>query len=154
MSNLTFLAFDFGERRIGVALGNDLTHGLRYLNKFWGGQTRVTEVLTDSNCDWGQGLPELARWHAANGEPTLHVWYYGTDPAILLPPFRVLQVNQLPEPSVVEVKRRVGSAYFAVGVSLLTGCPDRRPGTLEVVVWLTGMKPVATVGTFRVYRVR
>ena len=25
MSNLTFLAFDFGERRIGVALGNDLT---------------------------------------------------------------------------------------------------------------------------------
>ena len=25
MKNLTFLAFDFGERRIGVALGNDLT---------------------------------------------------------------------------------------------------------------------------------
>ena len=25
MSNFTFLAFDFGERRIGVALGNDLT---------------------------------------------------------------------------------------------------------------------------------
>ena len=25
MSNLTILAFDFGERRIGVALGNDLT---------------------------------------------------------------------------------------------------------------------------------
>ena len=25
MKNLTFLAFDFGERRIGVAIGNDLT---------------------------------------------------------------------------------------------------------------------------------
>ena len=45
---------------------------------------------------------------AAAGEPTLHVWYYGTDPAILLPPFHVFQVNQLPEPSVELVKQRVG----------------------------------------------
>jgi len=34
VSNLTFLAFDFGERRIGVALGNDLTETANPLTAF------------------------------------------------------------------------------------------------------------------------
>jgi hypothetical protein len=127
-------------------------HGLRHLNRFWGGPNRAPEILTDSNYDWGQGLPELARWHTAAGEPTLHVWYYGTDPAILLPPFHVFQVNQLPEPSVDVVKQRAGGGCFAVGASLLTACPDRRPGTLAVIGWLKSLRPVARVGTFVVYR--
>lgn len=127
-------------------------HGLRYLNYFWGGSARSAEVMTDSNSDWGQGLPELARWHSANGEPQLTVWYYGTDPAILLPPFHVFQVNQLPEPSIEAVRQKVGDGYFAVGVSLLTGCPDRRPETIAVLQWLQSQQPVARVGTFLVYR--
>ena len=86
--------------------------------------------------------------------PPLRVWYYGTDPACLLPPFELVQVNQMPAPSVDEVKRRVGGGYFAVGESFFTACPDRRPGTLAVLDWLRGQTPVAVVGTFRVYLLR
>jgi hypothetical protein len=128
-----------------------LPDGLRYTNGFWGGRERAADVFTDSNCDWGQGLPELGEWYAAHTDRDLFVWYYGADPAILLPPFRVVQVNHMPEPSVEAVRRRVGRGYLAVGASLLTGCPDRRPGTLAVVEHLKSRPPVARVGSFRVY---
>lgn len=62
-----------------------------------------------------------------------------------------MQVNQLPNPSVSLVKQRTAGGYFAVGQSFFTACPDRRPGTLEVLEWLRGQTPVAVVGTFRVY---
>jgi hypothetical protein len=126
--------------------------GLRYSNLFWGGPTTAAERLTDSNYDWGQGLPELAKWHLQQGEPHLTVWYYGTDPAILLPPFHVLQVNQLEQPSIDLVQQRASGGYFAVGTSLLNGCPDRRPETVAVIDWLKSLQPIAKTGTFTIYR--
>ncbi len=139
-------------------------HGLRYSNDLWGGREHAAEVLTDSNHDWGQGLPELRGWwehgsplpqplsHEGRGGPIpLRLWYYGTDPACLLPPFELVQVNQLPNPSAGEVRRRTAGGYFAVGESFFTACPDRRPGTLAVLAWLRSQTPVAVVGTFRVY---
>jgi len=63
----------------------------------------------------------------------------------------LVQVNQMPAPSVDEVQRRTAGGYFAVGESFFTACPDRRPGTLAVIDWLKAQTPVATVGTFRVY---
>jgi hypothetical protein len=124
-------------------------HGLRFANHLWGGRERAAEVLTDSNYDWGQGLPELRQWY--DGTRPLRLWYYGTDPACLLPPFELVQVNQIPNPSVDEVQRRTAGGYFAVGESFFTACPDRRPGTLAVINWLKGQIPAAVVGTFRVY---
>lgn len=126
-------------------------HGLRYSNHFWGGTDRAAEVLADSNCDWGQGLPELKRWQGANADRPLRLWYYGTDPACLLPPFELVQVNQMDEPGVGPVQERVAGGYFAVGESFFTACPDRRPGTLAVLAWLNTQTPVTRVGTFRVY---
>jgi hypothetical protein len=38
--------------------------GLRYSNELWGGREKAADVLTDSNHDWGQGLPELREWWA------------------------------------------------------------------------------------------
>lgn len=129
-----------------------VSDGLRHLNRFWGGRERADAVLTDSNYDWGQGLPELARWQAATGQPDLTVWYFGTDPAILLPPFRLLQPDPTAELTVADVRQKVGSGYLAVGATVLTACPDRRPGPLAVVNWLNGLTPVAKVGPFRVYK--
>ena len=54
--------------------------------------------------------------------------------------------------SVEAVRRKVGDGYFAVGASLLTGCPDRRPHTRAVIDWIKSHQPVARVGTFAVYR--
>lgn len=127
-------------------------HPLRHCNHFWGGTDSAAGTLADSNYDWGQGLPELKRWREANAGHPLRLWYYGTDPACLLPPFELVQVNQMLEPGVEAVRERTAGGYFAVGESFFTACPDRRPGTLAVLAWLKDQPPVTVVGTFRVYR--
>jgi hypothetical protein len=126
--------------------------GLRYVNRLWGGPDRGPELLADSNYDWGQGLPQLREWWEANGRPRLHVWYYGGDPAILLPPFRHLPVHQMPDPAAVT--EAVGDGYLAVGVSLLTACPDRRPELLTTIDWLNSLEPADRTPTFVIYKFR
>jgi len=37
-------------------------HHLSFFNEFAGGPTGGVRHLVDSNCDWGQDLPELAKW--------------------------------------------------------------------------------------------
>ena len=145
--------------------------GLRHTNRFWGDPARGYELLTDSNYDWGQGLPELADWAEVRGRPRLHVWYYGTDPAVQLAPFYHIPIHLMPVPeaggAVIgpafpvrypslrdEVEERVGDGYLAVGVSLLYGTPDRRPELLAVVDWLKSLTPVGRTRTFLIYKLR
>lgn len=129
-------------------------HSLRYCNRFWGGAERAPDLLVDSNGDWGQGLPELKHWADDRGIERLPIWYYGADPAVYRAPFELSQINHWPNPTVAEVKRKVGpGGLFAVGVSLLNGCPDRRPKTLDVIAWLKGLPRIATVGTFAVFQI-
>jgi len=126
--------------------------GLRYCNRFWGGAGRAPELLADSNCDWGQGLPELRRWADERGIERLPIWYYGADPAARQAPFELMQVNHWPEPSIAGVREKAGPRrLLAVGLSLLNGCPDRRPETLAVIAWLKGRTRIATVGTTAVF---
>jgi hypothetical protein len=129
-------------------------HGLRYQNQFWGGTARAGDNLTDSNFDWGQGVPELREWWTANGEPTLHVWYYGTDPNAFRPPFHAVPLHVLPGRSVEFVRSACAGGYFAVGRTFLTACPDRRPDILAIIDWLNGLTPVAEVGCFAIYDFR
>ena len=55
-------------------------HGLCYANELWGGTENGYLHLSDSNYDWGQGLPELARWQRSRGGPPVDVWYLGPIP--------------------------------------------------------------------------
>ena len=104
--------------------------GVRYANRLHGGRAASHEYLSDSNADWGQGLPQLKRWWAANGEPPVWVWYYGTDPAVLMHPFLFLPVHAMPDKSPAAMTAKVGpGSYLAVGDTLLTSNPDRSPGT-------------------------
>src|SRR5262249_44222515 len=41
-------------------------NALCYANELWGGTPHGHEQLSDSNYDWGQGLPELSHWAHAN----------------------------------------------------------------------------------------
>jgi len=128
--------------------------GLQYQNRLWGSSETAREHFTDSNYDWGQGLPQLKQWMHATNEAELHVWYYGGDPAILKPPFRWVAIQHEPEPSIEALKQRVGTGTLAVSDSFFTGCPDRRPATLAIVQWLRAQKPAARVNTFTLYRFR
>lgn len=52
--------------------------GLRYVNQAWGGTSNGYRIVSDSNYDWGQGLPELERWRVDH-HASIAVWYFGTD---------------------------------------------------------------------------
>lgn len=50
---------------------------LAYFNVLAGGDG--TRYLADSNADWGQGLPALRDWMAANDVDAVYLGYFGTD---------------------------------------------------------------------------
>jgi hypothetical protein len=127
---------------------------LRHVNRLWGGTERGCELVSDSNYDWGQGLPELKEWAEAHPGPRLHVWFFGTDPAWLLPPFHHLEIHLIPNATPRSVAEVVGDGYLAVSVSLLYACPDRKPETLAVVEWLRTLEPVGRTRTFVIFKPR
>ena len=127
-------------------------HGICYTNSLWGGTADGWHVASDSNYDWGQGLPELKQWHEAHGDGRgLPVWYYGADPAVLLPPFYPVLFHYLPVASVDDIRRHAGTGYLAVCLTLLTGGPARTPSAQAVLDWLATQEPVGRTTTFVIY---
>ena len=43
-------------------------NGLCFANQMFGGPSKTCEYLSDSSCDWGQGLPELLVYGADAGQ--------------------------------------------------------------------------------------
>jgi len=151
------LAFALGFAAIVYSAGLSLSSwpdGIRFMNQTWGGPDRGAALLADSNYDWGQGLPELQEWHAANGEPVLFIWFYGSDPRQILPPFRHLAIHNLPDNSEAAVRSIVGEGYLSVSVSLLNAYPDRRPQTLKTIEWLKSLTPAARTRTAFIYKLK
>lgn len=68
-----FLAYLFAAASSRTAAPVPLT----YFNELAGGNG--TRYLADSNADWGQGLPALRDWMAANGVSAVQLGYFGTD---------------------------------------------------------------------------
>jgi len=57
-------------------------HFLPFFNVAAGGARGGLRLLSDSNLDWGQGLPALRRWMTERGVPRVNLCYFGTaDPA-------------------------------------------------------------------------
>jgi tetratricopeptide (TPR) repeat protein len=55
---------------------------LSYSNELWGGPSKTYQVLTDSNVDWGQGLPAVKRYVQTHAAAPCWLAYFGTvDPA-------------------------------------------------------------------------
>ena len=130
-------------------------HGLTYFNQSWGGPDGGYAHLHDSNYDWGQGLPELKAWHAAHGDGRpLALWYYGTDPAQLYPPFRVTHFSFIPLTTGEDVRTVVGDGYLAVSVGALYGHAGVTPSNKIAVEWLRTQTPVARTHTFFIYDLR
>jgi hypothetical protein len=53
--------------------------GLAYFNEWAGGPDRGWRYLADSNIDWGQDLPLLAKYAAEHKGERINVAYFGTD---------------------------------------------------------------------------
>ena len=126
-------------------------HGLCYANELWGGTENGYLHLSDSNYDWGQGLPELARWQRSRGGPPVDVWYFGTDPALKQLPVRELPLHALPPIAGPEdLAARVQGRYLAVGTTELYGAyqsEERR----RRLAFLRARPPVGRTTTFLIY---
>jgi hypothetical protein len=126
--------------------------GLRYTNQLWGGVEHGYRHLGDSNYDWGQGLPALKAWddeHNA-GRP-LAIWYFGTDPAILYPPYRPVPLHKLETGSAEELRAVCGTRYLAVSTTHLYGFDNYGPGHAAMLRLLRSATPVGRTPQFLVY---
>jgi hypothetical protein len=127
---------------------------LCYHNELWGGTARGYLRLSDSNYDWGQGLPELAHWQESHPELPLDVWYFGTDPEIDRLPVRHVKLHTLPIETGDDVLARVHGHYLAASTTLLYGGYARGDGDRAMrnaAAFLRTRKPVARTTTFLIY---
>jgi hypothetical protein len=145
-----------GRRRTGVAVVAVLVawsalasarvwpHGLSYTNEPYGGTANGDRVLSDSNFDWGQGLPELRAWAADHADAPLHLYYFGTDPAADAAPFVKREWAEL---ATMESFREANRGSY-VAVSTYLGRSGPMSGALRAV-------PLAgRTLTFRIYDLR
>lgn len=129
---------------IAVESARTWPDALRYVNPLWGGAENGYRVVTDSNFDWGQGLPELARWQQADGRP-MAIWYFGTDTR-----FPELVRYYPGDPNVS--RDTVNGRLLAVSASFLYGGYLETPGPAnDLIRKLRNQPPVARTSTFVVF---
>ena len=127
---------------------------LAYTNELWGGTRHGYRWLSDSNYDWGQGLLELKEGVAAGRSPTatLHVWYFGTDPRVHLPPLQELPLHG---PSLCAAQSPadvVRGKWVAVSTTLLYGAyANQSDAGRAALEFFRSQTPRARTTTFLIY---
>ncbi|MBI4090101.1 MAG: glycosyltransferase family 39 protein [Candidatus Kerfeldbacteria bacterium] len=115
---------------------------LGYFNALVGGSANGPRYLLDSNLDWGQDLPKLARFIQKHNLPALPFAYYGRAE------LRYFVPNATPLPSTEEVAHS-GRPNGLVAISI--GELFRRDGRYR---WLWAFRPIQTIGSsIYVYRI-
>ncbi len=135
-------------------------HGLGYLNQFYGGLKEAQYRVSDSNHDWGQGMPELKAWHDANDRPLTVVWYFGVDRRYFKAnptddkPFEQLPLEGLPIKTPEDLRKWVGPRVLAVGHTVISLHPDGPEAKVVALKYLKTRKPLARTATFVLYDFR
>jgi hypothetical protein len=102
-------------------------HYLSYFNEFIGGANNGWKYLRDSNLDWGQDLPALAKYMKENAVGEITLLYFGEDnPVIYGINFRKITKEELIKP---------GKKAYAISVQYL-----------DAVNWAKDLKPIAKAG--------
>jgi hypothetical protein len=122
-------------------------HGICYTNELFGGTRDGYLVLSDSNYDWGQGIPELEDWRQKHDDAPLHLWYFGTDPRSQVAPYRVFDGEPM---SGDELAQHCQGGYLAVSPSRLYGyCFDT-----PAAEYLRTLQPCDRTTTYLIYDFR
>ncbi len=131
-------------------------HGLGYFNQAWGGPAAGPRLLHDSNCDWGQGLPELKEWLAEHNKQSIAVWYQGNDSAIYSPPFQRVLLDQLLHGGTPLGLRWAcaGEKLLAISVGWLEAhCESITESHRLALAWVRTQTPVDSTTFYVIYRV-
>jgi 4-amino-4-deoxy-L-arabinose transferase-like glycosyltransferase len=134
-----------------IAVARVWPNGIQYVNEFWGGTRTGYLCLGGSDYDWGQGVPQLARW--ANGRKLVLV-YYGTDALAESPQFETLNWDTTRDRPVTveEITAVLHGRDLAVSISLLYGPPVWSEEEQELLRVLRTCPPVARTDCFFIYR--
>ncbi len=123
-------------------------NGLCYTNEAWGGTETGYLCLSDSNYDWGQGVPELERWRRQHASSELALWYFGTDARVKTMPISVLP-DALTRMPPEQFENNVRGRYLAVSTTILYG--SYTPDCNAVVTYLRSLRPADRTQTFLIY---
>ncbi len=130
----------------GIAAVRVWPEGICYTNALWGGTAHGYLYLSDSNYDWGQGIPDLEKWRQSHHQKRIAIFYYGTDPRMWNPSFFVVRPWEFSIANLPVLARREGFRYFAAGTTVVYGIFDfAKP--------LRKLKPIARTPTFLIYDV-
>lgn len=111
---------------------------LTYFNLLAGGSRDGWKWLADSNHDWGQDLPALARWQKRHDYPPLHLIYYGTASPEAYG-VRTVDWDAQPPPR-----------YLAISTTSLYFCGNN-PAVRAII---EGREPITRLGnTIHIYRI-
>ena len=146
-----------------LTAGRSWPDAITFSNEFFGGPSSAYRLVSDSNYDWGQGVPALGRHLAGTTQP-IDLWYWGTDPEARTAPFRLFDLRSEAPGDEAMLLSRLEGRTLAVSATLLYGSavsPHARTAdenrtdvemaeTLRRV--LRGRPPPEKVGTFFVYR--
>lgn len=129
-------------------------HGIMHVNALWGGTANGYRLISSSNYDMGQGMPELERWQQANGIEKLTLWYFGTDPRAQRGNLQQIPLDYRPQ-NEKQFRKRVKGQYLAVGTTVLYGsyantlCNERQCN--PAIGLLRKKQPTARIGTFLIF---
>jgi len=123
---------------------------LCHVNTLWGGTEHGYKLVSDSNYDWGQGIPALDAWQRRRGVDRIAVWYFGTDPRAGSDGRRVLPLHTLPAAvRFADLRALVPEGRLAVSTTLLYGPYIR--GKDELLADLRAREPADRTATFLIY---
>jgi len=129
-------------------------HGILHVNALWGGTADGYRLVSSSNYDMGQGMPELERWQQANGIEKLTLWYFGTDARAERANLQLWPLDYHPQ-NEQQFLDRVKGQYLAIGTTVLYGgyaatlCNERECN--PAIGLLRKKQPMAKVGTFLIF---
>lgn len=130
--------------------------GLRYANELWGGPDELHFHLSDSNCDWGQGVFDLDRTTDAAGLPRAKALYFGKDPIILKDPERLLPLHmehyQIDKPE--DTLKYLRGHVVAVNFFMLFGNPRLAERLVPVLEFFHQQTPTLRSRSFYIYDFR
>ncbi|MBN9119210.1 MAG: phospholipid carrier-dependent glycosyltransferase [Planctomycetes bacterium] len=118
---------------------------LAYFNEVAGGPRDAIRHVADSNVDWGQALPQLKQYLAANGPDVIYLSYFGTDrPEAYGIRFQPLPTyGRVGEPGGEPVPPDAPRHVLVVSANNLLGIYLNDPDTFA---WLRTREPTAVLG--------
>ena len=122
-------------------------HHLTYFSRLVGGPEKGLHCLDDSNIDWGQDLPALAKWQKAHPEVnTLKLEYFGTLPSHLYG----VKAQEMSDPEILHPQP---GTYAISTHSLIWFRKLKKKYPIKGDIdWLTRYKPIAKIGSIYIYQ--